>query len=374
MRPGRGEQGINRRSKKGINQKNNKGVKQGVKRADEKKELFWLLLSLLLLLVGSTVLSGCQKGTGEARGGEMAEREPLSSAKDSAAVPAHPSFVSVEELAQVLASPQQVRDATRQTSDLPQALDGQQGSDIQQALDARQVRDETIVAGVVPHHLVAGALIAELMEAIAGQEPEVIILVGPNHYNEGGRIISGYADWQTPLGLVRTERQLVQAFLETNLAVRDEAVLDKEHAVGNLMPLIKKFLPDVQVVPLILHHDVALQEVDELLDFLEPLLTEKKALLLASVDFSHYLTGEKAKEKDRFTLQVMRNFDYPTLFRLGNDYLDSPASLAMVFRWAERKGLKNFTVLGNTNSGELFQDQHMETTSYFTLLFGQKTW
>lgn len=363
MRPGRTDWGINRRSTKEINQRTNKGMKRGVNEYVPKKELIWLLLLLLLLLVGSPVLSGCEKMTGEESGREMAEREPFS----FAAVPAHPSFVSAGELAQVLAGPQQAKNAA------PQARDNQQVPDVQQAQDVNQAQGETIVSGVVPHHLVAGALISELMEAVAWQEPEVIILVGPNHFNEGGRIISGYGDWQTPLGLVKTERQIVQALLEKNVVVRDEAVLDKEHAVGNLMPLIKKFLPDVQVVPLILHHDVSLREVDKLLDDLEPILAEKKAMLLASVDFSHYLTGEEAKEKDRFTLQVMRNFDYPTLFLLGNDYLDSPASLSMAFRWAERKGLKDFTVLKNTNSGELFQDHHIETTSYFTLLFGQKT-
>lgn len=362
MRPGRDGQGINRRSTQKINQRSNKGMKRDVNKFDQKKGQIWLLLLLLLLLVGSTVLSSCEKGTGRATDRQKAEREPFNSLE----VPAHPSFVSAEELAHVLAS-QPAWDAA------PQVRDTQQVPDVQQAQDVNQAQGETIVSGVVPHHLVAGALITELMEAIAGQEPEVIILVGPNHYNEGGRIISGYGDWQTPLGLVKTERQIVQALLEKNVVVRDEAVLDKEHAVGNLMPLIKKFLPDVQVVPLILHHDVSLQEVDELLDNFEPILAEKKAMLLASVDFSHYLTREEAKEKDRYTLQVMRNFDYPTLFRLGNDYLDSPASLSMAFRWAERKGLKDFTVLKNTNSGELFQDHHIETTSYFTLLFSQKT-
>ncbi len=230
----------------------------------------------------------------------------------------------------------------------------------------------TAVAGVVPHHLVAGSLIGDFLEALAVQEPELLILVGPNHYNRGGRIITGFADWQTPAGLVKTDGEIVQALLDQKEAAQDEQVLGQEHSVGSLMPLLKQFIPEAKVVPLIFHHNVSLAEVERLLDFLAPLLAGKKAVVLASVDFSHYLTRTQAREKDEYTLRVMSNFDYVTLFRLGNDYLDSPASLAMAFRYAERKGMKKFQLLANTNAGEILQNDEIETTSYFTLVFTKK--
>jgi hypothetical protein len=65
----------------------------------------------------------------------------------------------------------------------------------------------------------------------------------------------------------------------------------------------------------------------------------------------------------------MKDFDLATLFKLGNDYLDSPASLASVFLYAQRKGVRGFAVLENTNSGELLKNDLMETTSYFSLVF-----
>ena len=93
---------------------------------------------------------------------------------------------------------------------------------------------------------------------------------------------------------------------------------------------------------------------------------------MASVDFSHYLTGREAKNKDAQTLMHMRNFDYPTLFRLGDDHPDSPASLAMAFRHAENRGIKEFRVLDHTNSGFIMNNDLMETTSYFTLVFTEE--
>jgi hypothetical protein len=256
----------------------------------------------------------------------------------------HPSFISRQELYEVLAEEQVLAEKQRNV-------------------------EGTILAGVVPHHLVAGSMITDLLAALVPQEPELIVIIGPNHHNLGGRTITGFADWQTPEGLVQTEDNLVQALLKKKVAVQDEQVLSKEHSIGSLIPLIKHYLPQAKVVPIIYHHDVTIEEVDKLLAVLDPLLAEEKSVLLASVDFSHYLTRKEAEEKDSLTLRVMNNFDYPTLFHLGNDHLDSPASLATIFRFAEMKELREFQLLANTNSGVILQNDFIETTSYFTLVF-----
>lgn len=262
--------------------------------------------------------------------------------------PPHPSFLSQKELYEVLAS-----------------------SNIEERVVPENQKElkGIVLAGVVPHHLVAGNLITDFLSALALQNPELLVIVGPNHFNLGGRIITGFADWQTPEGLVKTEGSIVQILLKKEMAVQDEQVLRNEHSIGSLMPLIKHYLPQAQVVPLIFHHDVTLEEVDKLLAVIDPLLAEANSVLLASVDFSHYLTRKEAEEKDSFTLKVMNNFDYPTLFHLGNDYLDSPVSLATVIRYAERKDVHEFQLLANTNSGVILQNEVIETTSYFTILF-----
>lgn len=229
----------------------------------------------------------------------------------------------------------------------------------------------TIKAGIVPHHLVAGHLIARFMAALAKEKPETIILVGPNHYNLGAKIITGLYDWQTPQGLVKTDAKIVKAIVDNNLAVKDEVVLSKEHSVGALMPFIKHYLPETKVVPLILHHDVSLEEIDSILRAITPAL-ESGAVLIGSVDFSHYLTRREAEEKDELTLKLMQDYDFVSLYRLGNDHLDSPASLAFVFKDSERRGIKEFQVIDHSNSGILLKNDQLETTSYFTIAFVEK--
>jgi len=224
-----------------------------------------------------------------------------------------------------------------------------------------------VISGVIPHHLLAGPILTRYLSALAAQPPEVIILVGPNHDNEGGRIITGLRDWQTPEGNVLVQEETVNVLLKSGMAVQDEKVLTTEHSIAGLIPLIHHYLPNTKIVPLALHHGVTLTEIDNLVTELQPVVAAN-TILLASVDFSHYLKRPQAQEKDRFTRQQMQELDYLTLFNLSNDYLDSPASLAMAFRWAERQGVKSFTVLDNTNSGILMGNDNIATTSYFTLV------
>lgn len=244
-----------------------------------------------------------------------------------------------------------------------------------QSYRAEQNKEELvqgkIVAGVTPHHLVAGKLIADFFSTLAAQNPPTLILVGPNHSNRGGKAITGLYAWQTPEGLAPTDQAIVRELVNAGLAVLDEETLAQEHSIGTLVPFAYHYLPESKIVPLVLHHDVSLQEVDNLLQGLQPFL-EKGAVLVASVDFSHYLKRREAEAKDMTTLRLMKEFDYTALNRLDSNYLDSPASLFMALRAGELFGIKGFTVLKHSNSGLILQNDTIETTSYFTLAITKK--
>ncbi len=55
------------------------------------------------------------------------------------------------------------------------------------------------------------------------------------------------------------------------------------------------------------------------------------------------------------------------LFSLNNDNLDSPASIATLMMSMKNIGINKFEVLQNTNSGKLFNDELIETTSYYLI-------
>lgn len=226
-----------------------------------------------------------------------------------------------------------------------------------------------ITGGVIPHHLYASFIISDFFKRLSLKPPEVIVLIGPNHYERGDyEVLTSLYSWETAYGNVYPDKRIVEYLIAKKLAKVDEDTLSLEHSVVGIMPYIKFYLPNTRVVPLILssRFDDALSSklAQELY-----LLAEKNVIFVASVDFSHYLTRQQAHEKDKYTLRVMKNFDYKALYQLNNDYLDSPASIATLFKVMEKLGKSEFEVLYNTNSGELEKNDFIQTTSYFSLAF-----
>ncbi|HHT62230.1 MAG: AmmeMemoRadiSam system protein B [Bacillota bacterium] len=229
---------------------------------------------------------------------------------------------------------------------------------------------ENIRGGVIPHHLVAHKLIARVFNHLKPQNPGTIILIGPNHNNEGDRIITSFQGWQTPFGVVNVDEKLLRDIcLASPLIKQDDQIMGKEHAMGNIMPFIKYYLPETKVVPLIFHHNLTIDEASSLGKQLAALIDDN-TVILASVDFSHYLMPDEAEEKDKETIYALKTWNLGRIFTMGDEYLDSPPSLGVLFRAMDKLGMRDFTVLNHTNSGVLLGNKNIETTSYITLLFG----
>ena len=234
------------------------------------------------------------------------------------------------------------------------------------------IQEPNILGAVVPHHLLAYKLIDSVFSKIALEKPATIILIGPNHFNRGERILITSWSWQTPFGIVESDQSIIDSLIAVQLVKVNEEAFKSEHSIGNLMPFLKFYLPQTRVVPIILHHNVTRQEAGQLGRYLAELTKEKDCLIMASVDFSHYLTREEAERKDQETIEALVNKNMGKIFSMGNDYLDSPASIGVLFSAMKELGIEDFRILGNTNSGVILNNNLIETTSYFTLIFGDR--
>lgn len=226
---------------------------------------------------------------------------------------------------------------------------------------------DPITGAVVPHHLIANELIGEVFGLLQKQEPPLVFIFGPNHFHQGERILTSSWSWHTPFGLVEADEEAIGELLKRTAIKEGNEVFSQEHSIGSLMAFVKYYLPKAKIVPIILHHDVSLEEVQVLAKTIARI--KEDAIYLASVDFSHYLTAREADSKDWETLDMMQKKNLVGLFTLGDDHLDSPASLGLLFSLMEEKGLDDFKVLRNTNSGHILGNNLIETTSYFTLVF-----
>lgn len=229
--------------------------------------------------------------------------------------------------------------------------------------------DYEIMGAIVPHHTFATHLIAQVFSQLAFQNPESIIFIGPNHYERGGfNVLSSEHPWQTAFGDLTPQADFVAA-LETRGLVRQQPeVLSQDHSLSALMPYLKYYLPHAKVLPLLLSAHTTSGELDVLSQSLHE-VKQPKTVVVAAVDFSHYLSSAQAKQKDEETWRIMSQFNYEHLMRLNNQHVDSPASIALLLKLMQLAGSTQTELLANTNSGELTGEVNAPTTSYFTVLY-----
>lgn len=240
---------------------------------------------------------------------------------------------------------------------------------VDKAKDSVQPLSYHVSGGIVPHHLFAGFIIADFFARLSVQKPMTIILLGPNHYEKGNfKALTSLYNWDTPFGLVSPDDRIISNLSEHNLVKVDEETLPNDQSLSSIMPFAKYYLPNVKVVPILLSGGLTKDESEVLSNSLSNLIT-KDVIVIASVDFSHYLTSTQAKERDETTLQVLKESNYRELYLLNNDYLDSPSSIGVLLMIMQRLGTTKMDLLFHTNSGELQNDEYLQTTSYFSIIY-----
>ena len=226
-----------------------------------------------------------------------------------------------------------------------------------------------IIGGIIPHHLAVGFIMADFYSRLSWQKPSTIILIGPNHYEKGSfKTLTSLYGWQTPYGTVEPDEFIIHALIKQNLAAIDEDTLTSDHAVAGSMSFVKYYIPNAKVVPILLSGSLTEKESEILADGVKGFV-KQGAVIIAPVDFSHYLSNQQAKKNDEITLQVIKDFNYHQLFLMNNDYLDSAPSIGVILMVMQKLGIVRMDLLYHSNSGEIQKNDYIPTTSYFSIAF-----
>lgn len=243
-------------------------------------------------------------------------------------------------------------------------------ANFQQAITAAEKvsKKRNIKAIVVPQHLLASELIAQQIKRASGGDIETVFIIGPNHFNVGtSDIASASVAWETAQGEVVSDEQLVNQFLtDLNLLAGPE-IFNNEHAVGAIVPFVHYYLPEAKIVPIVFRSYADRANVDQVVKWLNTNLP-KKSLVIFAIDFSHYLPREQADQMDQLTRSYIEKADLNQLMSLGDDNLDSPASLVTALALAQKQNW-HLEIVANQNSDDFVQMQTSQTTSYFVINF-----
>jgi AmmeMemoRadiSam system protein B len=175
--------------------------------------------------------------------------------------------------------------------------------------------------------------------------------------------------WQSPLGTVDTDNEILDRIKESGLISLDEENLEKDHAVKTLVPFIKEYFPDAKIVPLLFTSEETMRKDMLLADKLNSLSSDS-TFILASLDFSHYLSAAVADEKDKETLDDIQKKDYAAISAFNSDHTDSHWALITLIRTMELENANGPEVIRHMNSAEFPGEDPTYTTSYFSIVYG----
>ncbi len=224
-----------------------------------------------------------------------------------------------------------------------------------------------VSGAIVPHHLVGGRITANLFKYLAKQKPPLVIIFGPDHYNpNNSQIISTKRDWQTPFGPIKTDDRLINILEDKKVLEINEEIIRDEHSVSSLVSFVRLALPETQLAVFIAPFFTTTNTIENFISELEISIPDS-AVIIASVDFSHYQNSAVAKYHDELSIQTVKNFDYKRLAYLD---IDSPAGLYFLLRMMEKRNTQSIAYEIADNSASILQNNSLEEiTSYYSAYF-----
>ncbi len=167
------------------------------------------------------------------------------------------------------------------------------------------------IKGMISPHagfVFSGPVAAHGFKALAEDGfPDVFIIIGPNHTGVGNGVAITDQDFKTPFGTMEVDKDLVNK-IQKGIIARDIVSHRHEHSLEVQLPFIKYFDENVKFVPItmmIQDHRTAV-EVGKII---REAISGIDAVIIASSDFSHYVSPKVAETKDGKAIEKILDLD-----------------------------------------------------------------
>ncbi len=241
-------------------------------------------------------------------------------------------------------------------------------------------------AVIAPHAglMFSGPVGAYAYKAAAEHGPyDAIVLAGPSHFVAfDGVALYPFGAFESPLGPAPIDEHLGQELMAASPLIQPlPSAHAREHSLEMQLPFIRRLLPDAAIVPLLMGYQTR-ETIEGLADALARVVADhaghgaaehpehaaradKKILLVASTDLSHYFDAPTAEALDRRVMDCVAACDPERLLQIFEEYPEAergrfvacgggPAIAVMLA--ARRRGARHGRVLHYMHSGQISGD------------------
>lgn len=227
----------------------------------------------------------------------------------------------------------------------------------------------TRFAVIVPHHDVVKDHRLDFWQSILSDNPlfasEIVrvILIGPDHFGPDQTVIS-YADTSWSLNSGKLANPFTRPSYFTGIYRSNNYLVKDDHAVSSLLSELHSNFPNASLTAFLIGDRVAFSNLQPLQNYISDVCSTDPCLLVASVDFSHYLTLAESNAQDTRTIRLLesKTLEEYSLRQTDKIEADSPGSLYIAQEFARTYNL-NWRLVDHTNSA--FGDpKTTDTTSH----------
>ena len=220
---------------------------------------------------------------------------------------------------------------------------------------------EDILGAVVPHagYMYSGGVAANVYAKLP--TADTFVILGPNHQGIGSLIAVSKDRWVTPLGEVEVDKDFVDA-LPKRIVDVDETAHKYEHSIEVQLPFLQfLFDKNFQFVPICmgLNDEETTREVGE--DLANTIAKfNKKVVVIASSDFTHYEPDRIAREKDEYVIEAITELDVAKFYNRiyeRNSTACGVGPIAAMMHAAKKLGAKEGELIKYATSGDIIGDR-----------------
>lgn len=210
---------------------------------------------------------------------------------------------------------------------------------------------------IAPHagYAYSGRTAAAAYRLVQGMDIATVVIIGPSHrFGFEGCSIYPEGGFETPLGVAEIDKAAAQAIAKASgFGFLAEAHAE-EHSLEVQVPFIQKVLPGARIVPIVMGFPSE-QNTRMLAGALAKVLKDKKAIVVASTDMSHFLNRKEANALDKSTLDLVEKQAISALSRKierNENILCGGEAVVAALLYAQKMGEPRVTVLRYADSTE----------------------
>ena len=219
-----------------------------------------------------------------------------------------------------------------------------------------------VIGLFAPHagYRYSGQTAAYAFKSVFGKKYDLVVILSPYHaYHSATILSSAHQYYQTPLGKIPVNQELIKSFMERIQQNSDLKMVcvaqDEEHSLEIELPFLQCVLNEnFEILPLMIR-SVDAQNSEKIAGFLVEIIKHQDVLIVASTDLSHFFPQSVAEKLDSEMLNQIQSFSVDQVYQTeleGNGYACGLGAVMVSMAACKKLGADTVEILHQTTSGK----------------------